>query len=80
MSNSGGPSGVLVISAWVEEGGVLRARLTEISGLDLEQVLTMAVSTEEILTAVRHWLEVIHGGPRGAAADTPRGALGVTED
>lgn len=67
---------MLVISVWAEKGSDrgLRARLTEIRGLDLEQVLTLAVSPEEILTAVRKWLEVILGAPQRSGADGPAGA------
>jgi hypothetical protein len=81
MSTSLEPSGVLVISVWAEEGSDhgLRARLTEIRGLGLEQVLTLAASPEEILTAVRKWLEVIHGPPPRSGIEGPAGAPDLAE-
>lgn len=65
---------MLVISVWAEEADRgLRARLTEIRGLGLEQVLTLAASPEEILTAVRKWLELLHGPPPWSGTEGPGG-------
>lgn len=72
---------MLVISVWAEEGSDhgLRARLTEIRGLGLEHVLTLAISPEGILTAVRKWLEEIHGPPPRSGIGGPAGAPDLAE-
>jgi hypothetical protein len=52
-------SGALVVRAWVEGSGPdrLRARITQIGGLDEEQLETSAASVGQVLAVVRDWLE-----------------------
>lgn len=51
---------MIVVRAWIEEGAPtpLRARITASSDLDKdEQTIAVAAGVEEILAAVRAWLE-----------------------
>jgi hypothetical protein len=59
MTQTREQSGVLVVRAWVE-GSLpdrLRARITQIGGLDDEQLETSAASVDHVLAVVRDWLE-----------------------
>jgi hypothetical protein len=55
-------SGVLVVRAWVEGGtpAGLRARITQSRDLtNTEQLVTTAATVEDILAAVRAWLDAL---------------------
>jgi hypothetical protein len=69
MTQSREPSGVLVVRAWVERGDPatgLRARITYLGsgepGADVRRERTVA-SPDEVLTAVRHWLDTMLADP-----------------
>jgi hypothetical protein len=54
-------SGVLVVRAWVEGNAPdgLRARITQLPGLDENQSEVTAASQEQILAIVRAWLRTL---------------------
>ena len=52
-------AGVLVVRAWVEEGGAgFRARITYTVDLaSVEETMVTASTTDEVVASVRSWLE-----------------------
>jgi hypothetical protein len=70
------PSGVLVVRAWVEgDSPGLRARITQLPGLDQDQSEATAASLEQILAIVRAWLKTLL-----AEAQPPPTASGSPEE
>jgi hypothetical protein len=67
--------GVLVIRAWLEEGGVrgdLRARITETLDISAPSPLeSVAASEEEIVAIVVAWLRAFTGRAGEPMADRP---------
>lgn len=56
-------AGVLVVSAWVEDGGGLRARITSAPDVDAADVQRrLATSEEDVHTAVGEWLRSLQSG------------------
>jgi hypothetical protein len=58
-------SGVLAVRAWVEGAGSegLRAQITQIRGCDEERIETTAATVDQVLAAVRTWLESLVSDP-----------------
>jgi len=52
------PTAVLLIRAWVEADGGLRARITRtLDASSHEQIVTAAASPEEVVRAIVEWLD-----------------------
>ena len=53
----------LIIRAWLDEWGGLRARLTQVDEVDNpESAVAVADDPEIVINVVRDWLSSLHGG------------------
>lgn len=59
MADRRSRAGVLVISAWVESGDTVRARITRSTGPTGEELVTPAASAEDVLEVVHDWLDAL---------------------
>jgi hypothetical protein len=64
MGNEGSPWSTLIIRAWVNEEGALRARLTEVDDDDnSDRSVAVAADAEAVISAIEAWLARVQGGP-----------------